>query len=207
MEANWIDIFCGSVLLVLIGLGLYFGLAKTLVHLLAWLGGALGVIYAPEFFGPFLESNFEFSETATVILSRVLGFLLPFIALRILGHFINKFIKRHLSLPNALAGGALGLVKGLIPCLVLLSTLYLLPLTGDLEKTRDRSVSYAVYTRILQSSGAEEKLQNAQDSLQSRVSDKVNETLDSAKTRARESAEKAVRETVEEAVQKRQSGK
>lgn len=207
MEANWIDIFCGSVLLVLTGLGLYFGLAKTLVHLLAWLGGALGVIYAPEFFGPFLESNFEFSETATVILSRVLGFLLPFIALRILGHFINKFIKRHLSLPNALAGGALGLVKGLIPCLVLLSTLYLLPLTGDLEKTRDRSVSYAVYTRILQSSGAEEKLQNAQDSLQSRVSDKVNETLDSAKTRARESAEKAVRETVEEAVQKRQSGK
>lgn len=202
MEANWIDIFCGSVLLVLTGLGLYFGLAKTLVHLLAWLGGALGVIYAPEFFGPFLESNFEFSETATIILSRVLGFLLPFIALRILGHFINKFIKRHLSLPNALAGGALGLVKGLIPCLVLLSTLYLLPLTGDLEKTRDRSVSYAVYTRILQSSGAEEKLQNAQDSLKSRVSDKVNETLDSAKTRARESAEKAVRETVEASVQK-----
>ena len=203
MEANWIDIFCGSVLLVLTGLGLYFGLAKTLVHLLAWLGGALGVIYAPEFIGPFLESNFEFSETAIVILSRVFGFLLPFLALRILGHFINKLVKRHLSLPNALAGGALGFVKGLIPCLVLLSTLYLLPLAGDLEKTCDRSVSYAVYTRILQSSGAEEKIQNAQDSLQRRVSDKVNETLDSAKTRARESAEKAVRETVEEAIQKK----
>ncbi len=205
MEANWIDIFCGSVLLVLTGLGLYFGLAKTLVHLLAWLGGALGVIYAPEFIGPFLASNFAFSETATVIFSRVLGFLLPFIALRILGHFINKFIKRHLSLPNALAGGALGLAKGLIPCLLLLSTLYLLPLTGNLEKTRDGSVSYAVYTRILERSGAEEKIQNAQDSLQRRVSDKVNETLDSAKTRARESAEKAVRETVEETIQKRQS--
>ncbi len=205
MEANWIDIFCGSVLLVLTGLGIYFGIAKTIVHLVAWLGGALGVIYAPEFFGPFLESNFEFSETATIILSRVLGFLLPFLALRILGHFINKAIKRHFSLSNALAGGILGFVKGLVPCLVLLSTLHLLPLAGDLEKTRDSSVSYAAYARILESSGAAEKIQNAQDSLQSRISYKVNETLDSAKTRARKSAEKAVRETVEEAIQKRQS--
>ena len=207
MGANWIDIFCGSILLVLTGLGLYFGLARTIVHLAAWVGGALGTIYVPEVLAPLLAENFAFSETATVLLSRALGFLLPFIALRVLGHFANKFIKRHLSLPNALAGGALGLVKGLIPCLLLLSTLYLLPLTGSLQKTRDGSVSYAAYTHILKRSGAEEKIRNVQDSLQSRISDKVNETLDSAKTRVKNSAEKAVRETVEETVQKGLSGK
>ncbi len=197
MEANWIDIFCGSILLILFAIGLYFGLAKTLVHLAAWIGGAVGIIYAPDLLGPFLSNNFEFSETTMVILTRVFGFLLPFIALRILGHFINKFIKRHLSFPNAIAGGLLGLVKGLIPCLILLSTLYLLPLSGSLKIQRDGSLAYSLYTKILRDSGAEEKITAAQDSIQSKITDKVNETLDSSKAKISKAASESIQNRID----------
>ncbi len=197
MEANWIDIFCGSVLLILSALGLYFGLAKTIVHLAAWIGGALGVIYAPDFLGQILSNNFDFSETTRVILTRVLGFLLPFLVLRILGHFINKFIKRHLSFPNAIAGGFLGLVKGLIPCLVLLSTLYLLPLSGNLENQRDNSLAYSLYTKILRDSGVEEKITAAQDSIQSKITDKVNETIDSSKAKISKAASESIQNRID----------
>lgn len=197
MEANWIDIFCGSVFLILSCLGLYFGLAKTLIHLVAWVSGALGVIYAPEFLGPFLVENFNFSETATIILARVLGFLLPFLVLRIIGHFINKFIKRHLSFPNAIAGGILGLVKGLIPCLILLSTLYLLPLSGNLERQRDSSLAYSLYAKILRDSGVEEKITSVQDSIQSKITDKINETIDSSKVKISKAASESIQNRID----------
>ena len=96
MTANWIDIFCGSFLLILVGLGLYFGLAKTLIHLAAWIGGAIGVIYFPEILQPLLSENLELSATTIIIFSRALGFFIPFISLRILGHFINKFINTNI---------------------------------------------------------------------------------------------------------------
>lgn len=197
MEANWIDIFCGSVFLILSCLGLYFGLAKTLIHLVAWVSGALGVIYAPEFLGQFLVENFNFSETATIILARVLGFLLPFLVLRIIGHFINKFIKRHLSFPNAIAGGILGFVKGLIPCLILLSTLYLLPLSGNLERQRDSSLAYSLYAKILRDSGVEEKITSAQDSIQSKITDKINETIDSSKVKISKAASESIQNRID----------
>lgn len=196
MEANWIDIFCAVLPLILFGVGFYFGLAKTLIHLVAWIGGAVGVVYAPEFLNPFLAGNFEFSETTVIILSRVMGFLAPFLALRILGHFINKFVKRHFSLPNALAGGAFGLVKGLIPCVILLSTLHLLPLAGDLEQKRNSSVAYAIYTAILRKTNVESGLAEARDSIQNSITDKVNEAIDSSAARISNSAGKAIREMI-----------
>ncbi|MDY6283732.1 MAG: CvpA family protein [Fibrobacter sp.] len=199
MEANWIDIFCGSILLILIGIGIFCGLAKTIVHLIAWIGGAIGVIYAPDFLGPFLAENFHFSETTFVLLTRVLGFLVPFILLRVLGHFINKFIKRHFSLLNALAGGFLGLIKGLIPCIILLSTLYLLPLSGSLKAQRDTSYAYHAYSYALQKSGAESKILDTEDSIRKSINDKIAETIDSSKAKASAAAEEAVKNTAEKA--------
>lgn len=183
---NWIDIFCGSVLLILGGLGAYFGLVKTLVHLLAWVGGGVGVFYAPEFVEPFLARNLDVSETALMIFSRVVGFLLPFLSLRILGHFVNKFVKRHFSLANALGGGLLGLVKGAIPCLILLSTLCLLPLSGNLKSQRDASFAYGVYTGLLHSSGAGDAIRDAKDSVERKVKGKVDAVVDSVKSEALE---------------------
>lgn len=196
MEANWIDIFCATLLLILTGLGFYFGLAKTLIHLAAWIGGAVGVVYAPEFLNPFLADNFEFSGTTIVILSRALGFLLPFFVLRILGHFVNKFVKRHFSFPNALAGGIFGLVKGLIPCVILLSTLHLLPLAGELEQKRNSSIAYSIYTAILRKANVESGLAAVQDSIQNSIADKVNEAIDSSAARISNSAGKAIRNIV-----------
>ena len=202
MEANWIDIFCGSILLILIGIGIFCGLAKTIIHLIAWIGGALGVIYAPEFLGPFLAENFSFSETTLIILTRVLGFLVPFILLRILGHFVNKFIKRHFSLVNALGGGILGFIKGIIPCVILLSTLYLLPLSGTLKTQRDTSFSYGAYTYVLRKSGAEQKIQDTQNSIRETFESKVEEAAEEAVNKAAASAKETAKETVKETAKK-----
>jgi uncharacterized membrane protein required for colicin V production len=202
MEANWIDIFCGSILLILIGIGIFCGLAKTIIHLIAWIGGALGVIYAPEFLGPFLAENFSFSETTLIILTRVLGFLVPFILLRILGHFVNKFIKRHFSLVNALGGGILGFIKGLIPCVILLSTLYLLPLSGTLKTQRDTSFSYNAYTYVLRKSGAEQKIQDTQNSIRETFESKVEEAAEEAVNKAAASAKETAKETAKKAADK-----
>lgn len=202
MEANWIDIFCGSILLILIGIGIFCGLAKTIIHLIAWIGGALGVIYAPEFLGPFLAENFSFSETTLIILTRVLGFLVPFILLRILGHFVNKFIKRHFSLVNALGGGILGFIKGIIPCVILLSTLYLLPLSGTLKTQRDTSFSYNAYTYVLRKSGAEQKIQDTQNSIRETFESKVEEAAEEAVNKAAASAKETAKETAKKAADK-----
>ncbi|MBP5248153.1 MAG: CvpA family protein [Fibrobacter sp.] len=196
---NWIDIFCGSILLILTGIGIFCGLAKSIIHLIAWIGGAIGVIYAPEFLGPFLSNNFNFSETTLVILTQVFGFLVPFILLRILGHFINKFIKRHFSLLNALGGGFLGFIKGLIPCVILLSTLYILPLSGSLMSTRDSSFAYSAYRYALHKTGVSQKIQDTENSIRQSINDHISETMDSAKAKASAAAEEAVNHAAEKA--------
>jgi uncharacterized membrane protein required for colicin V production len=180
----------------------FCGLAKTIIHLIAWIGGALGVIYAPEFLGPFLAENFSFSETTLIILTRVLGFLVPFILLRILGHFVNKFIKRHFSLVNALGGGILGFIKGIIPCVILLSTLYLLPLSGTLKTQRDTSFSYNAYTYVLRKSGAEQKIQDTQNSIRETFESKVEEAAEEAVNKAAASAKETAKETAKKAADK-----
>ena len=200
MTANWIDIFCGSFLLILVGLGLYFGLAKTLIHLAAWIGGAIGVIYFPEILQPLLSENLELSATTIIIFSRALGFFIPFISLRILGHFINKFIKRHFSLLNSLGGGILGAIKALIPCVILLSTLYLLPLSGNLKSERDSSLAYSLYSYSIQKTGISEKAQNFQDSVKASVSHKIHATIDSVKESAVKNAEAQIQEKIQQSV-------
>ena len=200
MTANWIDIFCGSFLLILVGLGLYFGLAKTLIHLAAWIGGAIGVIYFPEILQPLLSENLELSATTIIIFSRALGFFIPFISLRILGHFINKFINRHFSLLNSLGGGILGAIKALIPCVILLSTLYLLPLSGNLKSERDSSLAYSLYSYSIQKTGISEKAQNFQDSVKASVSHKIHATIDSVKESAVKNAEAQIQEKIQKSV-------
>lgn len=205
MEANWIDIFCGSILLILVGIGIFCGLAKTIVHLIAWIGGAIGVIYAPKLLGPFLSENFSFSETTLIILTRVLGFLLPFILLRILGHFVNKFMKRHFSLVNALGGGFLGFIKGVIPCVILLSTLYLLPLSGTLKTQRDTSFAYGVYSYVLRQSGAEQKIIDTQNTIRKTLESKVEEAAEEAVNQAAESAKETAKKAADKAASKIQN--
>lgn len=200
MTANWIDIFCGSFLLILVGLGLYFGLAKTLIHLAAWIGGAIGVIYFPEILQPLLSENLELSATTIIIFSRALGFFIPFISLRIFGHFINKFIKRHFSLLNSLGGGILGAIKALIPCVILLSTLYLLPLSGNLKSERDSSLAYSLYSYSIQKTGISEKAQNFQDSVKASVFHKIHATIDSVKESAVKNAEAQIQEKIQKSV-------
>lgn len=202
MEANWIDIVCISALVILTALGAFFGLARTVIHLVAWVGGALGVIYSPEFLGPFLTENFSLSETGLILSTRILGFLLPFIVLRVAGHFLNKFIKRHLSLPNTLGGALLGFLKGLVPCLLLLSTLYLLPLSGKLAAERNRSKVYAVYVKALRWTGIDEsvnnQIQKVKESIEDQISDHVEKALDDAKSKTIDAAKESAAKTVKE---------
>lgn len=202
MEANWIDIFCISALVILTALGAFFGLAKTIIHLIAWIGGAVGVFYAPEFLEPFLSENLSLSETGLILSARILGFLLPFAVLRLAGHFLNKFVKRHLSVPNTLGGALLGLLKGLVPCLLLLSTLYILPLSGKLAAERSRSKSYAAYVKALRKTGIEatvsDQIQKAKESIEEHVSNQAEKALDGAKTKAIEAAKESAAKAIEE---------
>lgn len=146
MLHNWIDIFCLCVFGLFLILGLWSGLLKSLFRLAAWAAGALGAFFAKDIAGDFLRANFQLDDVSLSILCAIAGFLIPFLLISIIGHFLDNAMKSSsLSGMNRLGGGVFGLFKALILCALVLSVLHVLPLRGELKSTRNASTFYSAY--------------------------------------------------------------
>ena len=88
----------------------------------------------------------------------------------------------------------------LIPCVILLSTLYLLPLSGNLKSERDSSLAYSLYSYSIQKTGISEKAQNFQDCVKAAVSHKIHAPIDSVKESAVKNAEAQIQEKIQKSV-------
>ena len=182
MLHNWIDIFCLCVFGLFLFLGVWSGLLKSLFRLAAWAAGALGAYFAKDIAGDFLRANFQLDDISLSILCVIAGFLIPFLIISLLGHFMDKAMKSSsLSGMNRLGGGVFGLFKALILCALALSILHVLPLRGELKTTRNASAFYSAYRSGLNVCGLD--IPDG-DTLEQQITDKVTTGVKNATAKA-----------------------
>lgn len=182
MLHNWIDIFCLCVFGLFLFLGVWSGLLKSLFRLAAWAAGALGAYFAKDIAGGFLRANFQLDDISLSILCVIAGFLIPFLIISLIGHFMDKAMKNSsLSGMNRLGGGVFGLFKALILCALALSILHVLPLRGELKTTRNASAFYSAYRSGLNVCGLD--IPDG-DTLEKQITDKVTTGVKSATAKA-----------------------
>ncbi len=120
---NWLDIVLLVILILTAIIGLFKGLVKQVIGLVAVIAGLVlaGLYYegAAGIFETFVKNR---------LLSNFLGFLLIFVVVLIaggiLGHLITKAMKGPLAIVNRLFGGIFGAVKGVLICGILVFALF-----------------------------------------------------------------------------------
>jgi len=120
---NWLDIMLLVILVLTAIIGIFKGLVKQVVGLVAVIAGLiLASLYyegAAGIFETFIKNR---------LLSNFLGFLLIFVVVLIaggiLGHLITKAMKGPLAIVNRLFGGLFGAVKGVLICGILVFALF-----------------------------------------------------------------------------------
>lgn len=120
---NWLDIVLLVILILTAILGIFKGLVKQVIGLVAVIAGlVLASLYyegAAGIFDTFIKN---------ILLSNFLGFLLIFVVVLIaggiLGHLITKAMKGPLAFVNRLFGGVFGAVKGVLICGILVFALF-----------------------------------------------------------------------------------
>ncbi|MDR1759586.1 MAG: CvpA family protein [Fibrobacter sp.] len=143
---NYIDLFFLFILMLFVGFGFWAGFVKSLFKLAAWIGGVAGAYFGDVLFGNFLQLNVAADPLIIKILCYVLGFIIPFIILNLIGYFLTRFLKATpLSGANRLFGAAFGALKALIFCGFLAAIICLLPLRESLKTERDTSVGISLY--------------------------------------------------------------
>lgn len=122
---NWLDVLILALLVVTLVLGLVKGLVRQIVGLASVIAGlVLAVLY-------FQEASALFRGiVSSDLLRHFLGFLAVFIAVlaagSLLGRLLGKAMVGPLKFLNHFAGGALGLVKGVLISGVVVLALLLL---------------------------------------------------------------------------------
>jgi len=120
---NWLDIILLVILILTAIVGIFKGLVKQVIGLIAVI---LGLILASLYY----EGAAGIFETFinNVLLCNFLGFLLIFVVVLIagavIGHLITKVMKGPLALANRLFGGVFGAVKGVLICGILVFALF-----------------------------------------------------------------------------------
>ncbi len=120
---NWLDIILIVIMVLTAIVGIFKGLVKQFIGLVAVIAGlVLASLYyegAAGIFETFVKNQ---------LLSNFLGFLLIFVAVLIaggiLGHLITKAMKGPLAIVNRLFGGVFGAIKGVLICGILVFALF-----------------------------------------------------------------------------------
>ena len=120
---NWLDIILLVILILTAIIGIFKGLVKQVIGLVAVIAGlVLAALYyegTAGIFDTFIKNT---------LLSNFLGFLFIFVVVLIaggiLGHLITKAMKGPLALVNRLFGGVFGAVKGVLICGILVFALF-----------------------------------------------------------------------------------
>lgn len=203
---NWIDIFCLVFLVLFFCLGLWSGLLKSLFHIAAWGGGAVGAYFAYDWFGDFIHANIPVEPITLKVFCFILGFFIPFLFLFLLGKLLTYWIQTTpLGSINRLAGGLLGILKAGILCLLLLTLLHLLPLSGDLRKMRNEAIAYDTYRSFLKLADYESDPDKLHDSLVDQVKNTVQKATDNTLQKTQQASEKAIRKAERNALEAKEN--
>ena len=136
---NWIDIFCLVCVLILTLIGVWRGFLKDLFRLFAWAAALAGAYFAQDLIADTLATNLEISGFTVKLLCICIGFLVPFITLFMIGHFVQKAVAdTPVGKVNRILGGILGACKGWIICFIFLSILCMGLSSGATAGSRTR---------------------------------------------------------------------
>jgi uncharacterized membrane protein required for colicin V production len=203
---NWIDIFCLIFLVLFFCLGLWSGLLKSLFRIAAWAGGAVGAYFAYDWFGTFIHANIQVENVTLKVFCFILGFLIPFLLLLLLGRLLTYWIKStSLGTANRLLGGVLGILKATILCLLLLTLLHLLPLSGDLKKMRNEAVAYDAYRSLLKLANYESDADRLHDSIVDKVKNTAQKATDSALQQTQKATDNALKKAEQNALEAKEN--
>ena len=143
---NWIDIFCLVCILILTLIGIWRGFLKDLFRLIAWAAALAGAYFAQDLLADIIATNLEITGFTVRLVCICIGFLVPFILLFMIGHFVQKSIANtSAGKLNRILGGILGACKAWVICFIFLSILHILPVSGDLKETRNDATAYNFY--------------------------------------------------------------
>ena len=211
---NWIDIFCLVCVLVLTLIGVWRGFLKDLFRLVAWIAALAGAYFAQDLLAETIATNLEISGFMVSLVCICIGFLVPFLTLFMIGHFVQKAVSDSpVGKVNRLLGGLLGALKGWVVCCIALSILHILPVSGGLKDTRNDAVAYSFYKFNLEMFGfsseepdligmAEQKATELSKEITEKAVEKVKETTTEAAEQAKDAAIKAATETKDSLVKK-----
>lgn len=155
MSINWLDVIFLVILLVTFILGIIKGLIRQIIGILAVIIGLILAVYNYSYVATFY-ARFVSNRT----LSHLLGFFTIFIAVLCIGWLVafllSKMIKGPLKFLNHIFGGALGLLKGILICGVVVLALLVFPVKKEALKESQTApyclkVAEALYYLIPQS--------------------------------------------------------
>ena len=211
---NWIDILCLVCILILTLIGVWRGFLKDLFRLIAWAVALAGAYFANDLLAETISSNLDISGFTVTLVCICLGFLIPFISLFMIGHFVQKAVAdTPVGKINRIFGGILGACKGWVISFIFLSILHILPVTGGLKDTRNDAFFYSFYKFNLELLGfsseepdligiAEKKATELSKEITDKAVEKVKETTSQAAEQAKEAAVKAATDAKDSLVKK-----
>ncbi|MBR4784318.1 MAG: CvpA family protein [Fibrobacter sp.] len=209
---NWIDIVCLICILVLTLIGIWRGFLKDVFRLVAWAAALAGAYFAQDLLADTIATNLAISGFTVKLVSICIGFLVPFILLFMIGHFVQKSIANtSAGKLNRILGGILGACKAWVICFIFLSILHILPVSGDLKETRNDAIAYNFYKFNLELLGfssdevdlvgfAEKKASEFSKEITDKAVEKVKETTTQAAEQAKDAAVQAAEDVKDAAV-------
>jgi membrane protein required for colicin V production len=133
MSINWLDIVFLVILLVTFILGIIKGLIRQIIGILAVIIGLILAVYNYSYAATFYA---RFVSNRTV--AQLLGFFTIFIVVLCIGWLVafllSKMMKGPLKFLNHVFGGALGLLKGILICGVVVLALLVFPVKKEALK-------------------------------------------------------------------------
>lgn len=208
---NWIDIFCLVCILILTLIGIWRGFLKDLFRLIAWAAALAGAYFAQDLLADIIATNLEITGFTVRLVCICIGFLVPFILLFMIGHFVQKSIANtSAGKLNRILGGILGACKAWVICFIFLSILHILPVSGDLKETRNDATAYNFYKFNLELFGfsseepdllgiAEKKATEFSKEITDKAVEKVKGTTTQAAEQAKNAAVQAAKDAVSNA--------
>ena len=209
---HWIDIVCLICILVLTLIGIWRGFLKDVFRLVAWAAALAGAYFAQDLLADTIATNLAISGFTVKLVSICIGFLVPFVLLFMIGHFVQKSIANtSAGKLNRILGGILGACKAWVICFMFLSILHILPVSGGLKETRNDAIAYNFYKFNLEVLGfssdevdlvgfAEKKASEFSKEITDKAVEKVKETTTQAAEQAKDAAVQAAEDVKDAAV-------
>ena len=209
---NWIDIVCLICILVLTLIGIWRGFLKDVFRLVAWAAALAGAYFAQDLLADTIATNLAIIGFTVKLVSICIGFLVPFVLLFMIGHFVQKSIANtSAGKLNRILGGILGACKAWVICFMFLSILHILPVSGGLKETRNDAIAYNFYKFNLEVLGfssdevdlvgfAEKKASEFSKEITDKAVEKVKETTTQAAEQAKDAAVQAAEDVKDAAV-------